>query len=71
MRWHRIISVSFLLSGVIEIIWDGAGHTPSIFLKAVSSTNFTWSILEYFVPFFLRIIWMDQLQRSKTWNYEN
>ena len=28
-----------------------AGHTPSNFYTSkTSSTNFTWSILEYFVP---------------------
>ena len=29
-----------------------AEHTPQVF-KRLSSANFTWSILEYFVPYIL------------------
>ena len=33
------------------MIWyASADHFPSNFLKAVSSANFTWFILQYFVP---------------------
>ena len=40
-----------------------ADHTLSIFLR-LSSTNFTWSILEYFVQYFLFRKWFPNPNKS-------
>ena len=70
MRWHRIISVSFLLSGVIEVIWDGAGHTPSIFFKGCVFHKFylihSWILCPIFSSDYLN--WSTPtLQNMKLW----
>ena len=41
------------------IIWDKVfKNGPSKFFSELSSTNFTWSIPEYFVPSYVPLIWI-------------